>query len=200
VGCKGGSSDDAAPAAPSGPPPEIRVHPDNGELAFRFFDKTTASFKTVGAVADVPDEVKPAVLVFDASAKAAPPDVLYVADLTKPGPDGAYPYKVVNRYDYDRSATPARSGGSAEPARAAVTLYTTEWCGVCKQAKAWLQSNKIAFVERDLEKDPGAMRALEEDAKRAGTTAQAVAGGVPVIVVGDKILKGFDPNAIQQAL
>jgi glutaredoxin len=32
-----------------------------------------------------------------------------------------------------------------------VVVYTTQWCPVCKRAKAWLQENGIAYEERDVE-------------------------------------------------
>jgi hypothetical protein len=33
-----------------------------------------------------------------------------------------------------------------------VTLYTTEWCGVCQRAKAFFRQNGVPFHEWDVEK------------------------------------------------
>lgn len=183
----------------SAEPPKIRVHPDNADLAFRFFDTSTGTFKTVGAVEDVPEEVRSAVLVFDVSAPPAPPTILYVADLTASQADGTYPYRTVDRYRYEDGIVVVPEG-AGKGARPKVTVYSAEWCGACKQAKRWLESKKIPYLERDVEKDPKALSAMAEDARRAGVSPESLGGGVPVIVVGDKIFSGFNPQEIERAL
>ncbi len=35
-----------------------------------------------------------------------------------------------------------------------VTLFTTSSCTSCRKAKAWLEENKIAYVERDILSEP----------------------------------------------
>lgn len=66
-----------------------------------------------------------------------------------------------------------------------VTLYTTEWCGVCQRAKAFFRQNGVPFREWDVEKsDYGAAR-----------LKQLGGSGVPVITVGAKKMIGFDANA-----
>lgn len=193
------------PAAPPTPSldeaPPIRVADDNAGLAFRFFDAKEGKMVTVGAVADVPEEVRPAVMVVDTNAASAPPNALYIADLTKKSDDGTYAWRVVDRFAYERSKVPeAPAGASAAAAKAPVTIYSAEWCGVCKQAKAWMQQNKIAYVERDVEKDPKALDDMRADAQKAGVPFSSLERKVPVIVVGGKVMSGFDPNAIQAAL
>lgn len=71
-----------------------------------------------------------------------------------------------------------------------VTIYTASWCGVCKAAKAYMRSNGIAYVEKDVEKDPGARS--EANAKTGGAT------GVPIIDVNGEIMVGFDKSAFSQ--
>lgn len=39
---------------------------------------------------------------------------------------------------------------------AQLTMYTTPWCGYCRQLKRMLSRDHIAFVEVDIEKDPAA--------------------------------------------
>jgi glutaredoxin len=194
---KSGPAEGAGPDAAAAIP-EIRVHPDNSGLAFRFIDRASGEFATVGSIDDVPEEVRPAVMVVDTNADPAPPQILYVADLTNANDDGSYPYKTIDRYEYERGVrTTAVASGSAA---AGVTLYSTEWCGACKMARSWLQQNKVAFVERDLEKDAKALPALREAAGKAGMDPKSVGGQVPVVVVGDKVMLGFDPNKVQAAL
>lgn len=69
-----------------------------------------------------------------------------------------------------------------------VVMYSTDWCGYCKKAREYFRSQKIAFVEYDIEKDPRAKR--EHDALGAR--------GVPVILVGDKRMNGFSPGGFQK--
>lgn len=65
-----------------------------------------------------------------------------------------------------------------------VTIYTTQWCGVCKRAKAFFKENGVPFREWDVEKtDYGALK-FEQLGGR----------GVPVITIGSEKMMGFDAN------
>lgn len=65
-----------------------------------------------------------------------------------------------------------------------VTLYTTEWCGVCKRAKAFMKQNGVPFREWDVEKtEYGAIK-----------FRQLGGSGVPLITVGSEKMMGFDPD------
>lgn len=39
---------------------------------------------------------------------------------------------------------------------AQLTMYTTPWCGYCRQLKTLLSRDDITFVEVDIEQDPAA--------------------------------------------
>lgn len=71
-----------------------------------------------------------------------------------------------------------------------VVMYSTEWCGVCKQAKAFFAQNGVPYVDRDIEKDAAARRDFEA---KGGT-------GVPLIDVGGEVVKGFSPDRIRKLL
>ena len=60
-------------------------------------------------------------------------------------------------------------------------MYSTDWCGYCKQARQYFKKNKIDFVEYDIEKSRNVRRAY----KKLGAT------GVPVILVGKQRMNGF---------
>jgi glutaredoxin len=63
-----------------------------------------------------------------------------------------------------------------------VTIYTTEWCGVCQRAKAFFKQNGVPFREWDVEKTAyGAIK-----------FKQLGGSGVPVITVGAEKMMGFD--------
>lgn len=65
-----------------------------------------------------------------------------------------------------------------------VTIYTTEWCGVCQRAKAFLRQNGVPFREWDVEKtEYGSIK-----------FKQLGGSGVPVITVGSEKMMGFDAN------
>ena len=63
-----------------------------------------------------------------------------------------------------------------------VTLYTTEPCGFCRQAKALLQARGFDYVEVNLTKDPDG---------RADLVALTGQMTFPQIVVGRRSIGGF---------
>lgn len=72
---------------------------------------------------------------------------------------------------------------------AEVTIYTTPTCPWCHRAKAWLRDKKIRYKEIDITSD---RKGLEEMVKISGQT------GVPVIVVGDEVIVGFNQNRLNE--
>jgi glutaredoxin len=75
-----------------------------------------------------------------------------------------------------------------------VIIYGTSWCGFCRAAAGWFKSRKIAFVEKDIEKDPAAAAELIAKATRAKRSGS----GVPWIDVGGKLIQGFDKRALEE--
>ena len=63
-----------------------------------------------------------------------------------------------------------------------VTLYTTDPCGFCRQAKALLEARGIHYTEVNLSKDP---------AGRADLVALTGQMTFPQIVVGERAIGGF---------
>ncbi|HEU0023687.1 MAG TPA: glutaredoxin domain-containing protein [Thermoleophilaceae bacterium] len=63
-----------------------------------------------------------------------------------------------------------------------VTLYTTEPCGFCRQAKALLTARGVEFSEVNLAKDPGGRAEL------AAITGQMT---FPQVLVGERAVGGF---------
>src|SRR5262245_1571727 len=68
---------------------------------------------------------------------------------------------------------PAAVRPAAAP-RAEVKLYATDWCGYCRQARAYLASRGVRYTELDIEKSPAARAEYQALGAR----------GVPVILVG----------------
>ena len=78
-------------------------------------------------------------------------------------------------------------------------LYSASWCGACTKARAFLKKKGIAFVEKDVEKEPSARSEIAAAAKRAGIDPSRLSG-VPIIVIGDRVLMGFDPERVMRLL
>ncbi|MGY2443464.1 glutaredoxin family protein [Pseudomonas sp. SDO52101_S400] len=90
----------------------------------------------------------------------------------------------------ERVFNPSQMASEQVRANARVVLYTTDWCGYCKQTKRFLDQKGIAFKEFDIEKDAEARRAYEALGGR----------GIPLIDVNGTLIRGFDPDEILAAL
>jgi len=87
------------------------------------------------------------------------------------------------------SSTPAHSNISLD-SEYPVTLYATDWCGYCKKTRKFLAENNIEYQEYDIEKS-------EEGSRQY----KALNGnGVPLLVVNEEVIRGYNPKAIIAAL
>ncbi len=90
--------------------------------------------------------------------------------------------------DVQHVADEVSATGAGDEAAPVVTLYSTSWCGWCRKSRELMQSLGIAFVERD----------VERDAQAAADKARLAPGsGVPVLVRGGEIVRGFSEAAIR---
>lgn len=174
----------------------LRVHDDNPNLLYSFLDERGEA-RLVSRAADVPPSLRARVLVVDVNQGAAARQahkVLTFANLDEKLPDGSYAVVPVSRYDASRG----QSFEETLPVSSSreVLVYSAEWCGFCKKAKAWLQREGVPFVERDVERQPGASRELEQKLKRA----QLRGGGVPVIDWRGTVVVGFDQKRLSSLL
>ena len=69
-----------------------------------------------------------------------------------------------------------------------VVMYSTSWCGYCKKAARHFRKNKIPFTEYDIEKS----------ARAAGEYKKLKGRGVPVILIGDRRMNGFEARAFDK--
>jgi len=72
-----------------------------------------------------------------------------------------------------------------------VVIYTTQTCGYCKMAKEFFQKNNIQYSEYDVGADL---------ARREEMIAKSGQLGVPVILVGDEIVIGFNKPKLMELL
>ena len=89
------------------------------------------------------------------------------------------------------SATINSSNNQTMNVNSNVEIYTTSWCPYCKQAKEYLKSRGIPYIEYDVEKSKEAMRR-----KRDLTPS----GGVPVAVINGQVIDGFSEESYDAAL
>ena len=76
-------------------------------------------------------------------------------------------------------------------AKKKVIVYSTPTCQYCKLAKAWLKEHKISYQEVNVAEDEDARNEMIEKSGEIG---------VPQIVIGNKIIVGFDKEALEKAL
>ncbi|TFZ04128.1 glutaredoxin domain-containing protein [Ramlibacter humi] len=76
------------------------------------------------------------------------------------------------------------------PQPTGLRLFSATWCGYCKQAKAWLNANGMAYEELDIDKSAGL----------AGFRQAGGGGGVPLLVGPQVRLQGFTAEAYATAL
>jgi len=91
----------------------------------------------------------------------------------------------------DRLATVSGSNGSAQVSGGQrVVMFTTQSCGVCKMAKSYLTRKGVPYTERDIEVSDSAAA----DFKRLGGR------GVPLILVGSEVMRGFSEQGMDNLL
>lgn len=73
----------------------------------------------------------------------------------------------------------------------AVEIYTTPGCAYCKMAEEYFGKNNIPYTEYDVAKDAARRQELLDKTHQYG---------VPVIVINDKIVLGFDRAKINRLL
>jgi glutaredoxin len=78
-----------------------------------------------------------------------------------------------------------------------VIVYGTSWCGFCAKARAYFASHGIAYVDKDVETDANAH---SEIVRKCQQTGRPFTGGVPVLDVYGRIIRGFDTAAIERAI
>ncbi len=89
----------------------------------------------------------------------------------------------INTYS---SRKPKKSG--AKPGtKKKVVMYSATWCVICKNARRYFKKNGITFKEYDIETSSKGRR----DYKRLRGR------GVPIIMIGNKRMNGFDPKSFK---
>lgn len=72
-----------------------------------------------------------------------------------------------------------------------VIIYSTPTCTYCKAAKDFFTANNVTYTEYNVASD------MERRKEMIDKTGQM---GVPVIIVGDEVVVGFDQDKIAESL
>ncbi len=219
--------DDPA-GAPSVPSVPFEVRRESSDVTFFWFDARGAAHP-VSRVDDVPEASRRAVRVDPPRPEQRAPGWVYVADLRAPGADGRYAVRAVSSEQFASDLAslnglavamaapspvmpappaappsilaPAAPAAPAAPGahgaeHAQITIYGASWCSACHQAAGWLRSQGIPFIEHDIEQEPAVAQEMYARARRQGVPT----GSIPIIDVNGRLMVGFNPTAIQQAI
>jgi glutaredoxin 3 len=72
-----------------------------------------------------------------------------------------------------------------------VTIYSTPTCHFCQMAKEFFTANNVSYTEHNVASD---MERRQEMIDKSGQM------GVPVIVIGDELIVGFDKEKLAAAV
>lgn len=70
-----------------------------------------------------------------------------------------------------------------------VVLYSTAWCGYCRQTRVLLNNLGVLFIEKDIERSDEARREMES---KVGPGS-----GIPVLDFDGSLIRGYDEDAIR---
>ena len=118
----------------------------------------------------------------------------FVPDVAAPSESASQAYADTERdrerhaqIEADRQARALRRARTRVP----IALYSTPWCGYCKQARAYMREAGIAFDEYDIDEDRAAKAAVRRLNPR---------GSVPTIDVAGTVLIGWNQTRFEKTL
>jgi len=79
---------------------------------------------------------------------------------------------------------------TSKPRNTAITMFSTSWCPHCKRAKAYFARSGVSFREVDIEASESGRREFDAYGGK----------GVPLILVGERRMRGFSEEAMARLL
>lgn len=73
---------------------------------------------------------------------------------------------------------------------AKVTVYGAPWCPWCMKAKEFLEEKKVEFEWKDVQYDENAKELMDKSGQ----------SGIPVIVIDEKMIVGFQVEKVKELL
>ena len=101
-------------------------------------------------------------------------------------PSSALPASAASFMEQFRRTHPSDAGLAVPVSGGGTILYSAAWCGYCKQAKAWLAAQGVAYQDIDVD-TPSGMASLAQ--------VSGGKGGIPVLVAKGQKVSGFSTAA-----
>jgi glutaredoxin len=216
-----------AVAAAAAALPVLRLADDTPNLLLTWLNDE-GDFRVEERIDAVPPEHRKQVRVVVTDQTAGAGTSVYVADLSVKREDGTYAVSSLPRAEWEKLgadrrktrmeafapvvAAPAAANapgaaGSAEPSArppdfavgdSAVTaiVYGADWCKPCHDAERYLKSLGVAVTKKNIEESRAAQAEMQQKLARANRTGSSI----PVIDVMGKILIGYSPGSLKQAV
>jgi glutaredoxin len=70
-----------------------------------------------------------------------------------------------------------------------ITILVADWCGYCRRLESWLKSEEISYNKLNIERDAQGVK----EYNRLGR------GPIPITIIGNEIIRGFNKAAITEA-
>jgi len=118
-------------------------------------------------------------------------DVKVYQESSTPPSTKKYKGKKATRSKHKKSKARKKAEKKKLFPRARVKIYTTSWCGACKQALAFLREHGVRYSNYNVERSTSAAARLKELNPN---------GSVPVAVINGKVLVGFSAASYIAAL
>ncbi|MCK6537744.1 MAG: NrdH-redoxin [Polyangiaceae bacterium] len=206
--------------------PPLEVKDDTANLLLTWIDDK-GDFHVAQKVADVPEASRTEVRVVSTTREEGTGKLVYVADLSKKQPDGAYPVKVIARTEWDEKgasrrkarlealappptgsapAAPSGSGSAGPgPAPTAPKVAANKVVAIVYGAE-WCKPchDAAAYLKQRgvtvVEKDVDADDAAQAEMQKKLERVKMPGASIPVIDVMGQILVGFSPRALEKAV
>lgn len=194
--------------------PPIELRDDTTNLLLTWLDKE-GEFHVVEKPSDVPPEGRSQVRVVITTKTDGTGQLVYVANLTQPGPDGKYPVATMTRAQWDSLGAGRRNvrledlrdrlkkeqaaPAGTEPIAAGSTravVYGADWCKPCHEAESYLKSLGVDVEKKDIEKSNAARAEMEQKLSKAGKAGASI----PVIDVMGQLFVGFNKGVLRRAV
>lgn len=94
-------------------------------------------------------------------------------------------------YRVEEKSLSSKAGGEEAVDRPAVVLYSAPNCPSCDQAREYLKRRQVPFTDKNAASD---LKVQEELKKKAGALT------VPVLLVGEKVMKGYLESLLEGEL
>lgn len=206
--------------------PSLRLADDTPNLLLTWLSDD-GDFRVEERIDAVPPEHRKQVRVVVTDQAAGAGTSVYVADLSVKREDGTYAVSTLPRAEWEKlgadrrktrmeafapavtaPADPTAAGApSAEPSarppdfavpEGAVTaiVYGADWCKPCHDAERYLKSLGVAVTKKNIEESRAAQAEMQQKLARANRAGSSI----PVIDVMGRILVGYSPGSLKQAV